>query len=646
MTSRAKMVPSLFAQALTCLLDESKFFENREQWAEFLGITPAAVSQWVNDKTVPRANLLRMVVRVLRSRGGGAAQSALAKFDEMARLPSQAVSPLGERMQPTIQAYLQNSTFVERAREEPVWPTPPAPPPAAVDEGTGKSWLGIDLMSHSSGDRRSRPVNWETLLQTRRGIIVGGTGSGKSALMQKVFSELNGERTIATLFGGKDIFGPDGNLGGSLHVAAASSEVVIVDGLDEIPAELRKRVLSAISARAADMPDARLLFASRPIPELSLLEGFERFSPAPLTSMQIITSLTEALDHAGRPHHELKRFICHLSESRALLRAFGNPLFLKTAWSLFERNAVTPFSEKEIIGEFVRSLLERDVQKDIIRVREPWASSQNLQNILGSLSFHLAKHDRYDFSIDEVQQWIDARREQVSAAKVLQLLEIQGFARRTSDGYAMQYAFLRDYFAAQHAVEGSEPTMTYLDALPRKLDSHEVIRLACTMTTDATPLLRSVLGTMKNVASSNDDEHVLLAKIFAQPVTAAPDLIDEGSDHLVSWLDAGLEGWSLDLEKKKLTEGLGDAYWELNATGPLSRRSHEPTVSVLTNVYKARSGPADGPLRVRMKHSKSPILREFSNSLDIEGRFKAEFSGAVKSGRLYAAVREPQLQLA
>ncbi len=109
LVSDRKLSP--FATTLTRLLDETEFY-TRAEWARFLGVTPSALSQWVNDRTVPRADLLRMIVDLLRARGGEKAASIVTEFEDLVEKPATDVSPLGSRMSPTIRQYLTKNSFV------------------------------------------------------------------------------------------------------------------------------------------------------------------------------------------------------------------------------------------------------------------------------------------------------------------------------------------------------------------------------------------------------------------------------------------------------------------------------------------------------------------------------------------------------
>src|SRR5207244_2263066 len=56
---------SRFAEMLLRLIDETNLF-TRAEWAEILDVSEAAISQWVNDKTLPRPELLRMIVDTVK----------------------------------------------------------------------------------------------------------------------------------------------------------------------------------------------------------------------------------------------------------------------------------------------------------------------------------------------------------------------------------------------------------------------------------------------------------------------------------------------------------------------------------------------------------------------------------------------------
>jgi transcriptional regulator with XRE-family HTH domain len=97
-----------FPTILRQMLDEATGF-SREEWAKILQVTPPAISQWLSDKTVPKALTLRSIVDVVKRYS---ADGILQKFDSVANQPAEAVSSHPNRMSPTIAHYM-----VEPVRE-------------------------------------------------------------------------------------------------------------------------------------------------------------------------------------------------------------------------------------------------------------------------------------------------------------------------------------------------------------------------------------------------------------------------------------------------------------------------------------------------------------------------------------------------
>lgn len=98
--------PSLFASTLRRLLDETGVF-TRSEWAEFLHVTESAISQWVCDNTLPRAEHLRKIMWVLRTADDVPAR-IIAAFDQMAAMPADEVSPHRKNLGSTVGDYMIN----------------------------------------------------------------------------------------------------------------------------------------------------------------------------------------------------------------------------------------------------------------------------------------------------------------------------------------------------------------------------------------------------------------------------------------------------------------------------------------------------------------------------------------------------------
>src|ERR1700691_2664080 len=89
---------SAFAQALLDLFDGTGLFA-RKEWAELMGVSTSAISQWLSDSTIPRPDHLYMIFDTLK--GSDVPEEPVENFRRMAEKPATSVSPHGKRMLPT-----------------------------------------------------------------------------------------------------------------------------------------------------------------------------------------------------------------------------------------------------------------------------------------------------------------------------------------------------------------------------------------------------------------------------------------------------------------------------------------------------------------------------------------------------------------
>ena len=87
---------SSFAEMLRRMLDDTERFD-RAEWAGVLEVSTPAISQWVNDRTLPRPESLRLIVSVLRPVAGEPGP-VLSDFLKLADQPAEEVTPLANRL--------------------------------------------------------------------------------------------------------------------------------------------------------------------------------------------------------------------------------------------------------------------------------------------------------------------------------------------------------------------------------------------------------------------------------------------------------------------------------------------------------------------------------------------------------------------
>jgi len=121
MAPNSRTKRSEFARALAALLDDTNVM-TRDRWAEQLEVTTQAISQWVNDATVPRPEKLRLILGYFREASD---QRAMLRdsFVKMATKPASEVSPNAERFGASVSEYMLAPLYRGfRRRYEPLTP--------------------------------------------------------------------------------------------------------------------------------------------------------------------------------------------------------------------------------------------------------------------------------------------------------------------------------------------------------------------------------------------------------------------------------------------------------------------------------------------------------------------------------------------
>ncbi|HEV7277073.1 MAG TPA: hypothetical protein VGN80_12370 [Devosiaceae bacterium] len=629
------------------LLDGTGFY-TRAQWGQFLGVSEPALSQWVNDRTVPRADLLRMVIDVLRTRGGAAAMEALASLEEIMDEPSEKISPIGSRFAPDLRSYLRVRSFsdIGRAIKDEVdalegsfarrikadrtsadWDAPVV----GIDR-LGPAWRAPRLVRENGPHGRERRVSADEFASGRHLVLMGSAGSGKSALLSHLMAHHQLWRQADSITARKSSADSLADWFTNRH-ARADSTPLVVDGLDEMAAGERGRAVKLIGAFALRSPETSIIVASRPVDELDRLSGFEKFSIAPLTDVEVVAEVTHS-PWALRNPGEADRFLCHLVERQALKPALRHPFFLNVAWSLFEHNAITPFADGIVIESYVRRLMERDHARGFSRAREPWANPQNIASLLGEISIHLLSSEKVTFDDSDVSKWLEKSSRDAPIRRLLDLLLVLGLLIAEGRRYSFAHRVFVEYFAARFINENATNAVNYLRYPAKHMSMGGAIRLAGGLASDATPLLKTAM-------SDGRSDYAFLAQMIAQPIAAEPTVLLDSCKKLVSWLDERTSDWRVteDLDPTEDTS----SRWFVRAR--VNRGDEEDAVArTLRAIHQARSGPAYRPLKDLLSEVRSPFLPIFAEAMDVEGRLNVEFgNGATRKGSARVAVESLQL---
>ena len=104
METEATKTKSPLARALTDVIDKAGLY-SREDWGFILDVSEAAISQWLSDTTLPRPEMLRMILGTLKE-SARVAPDIVDKFNALLHKSATGISPHGSRMGGSLARYL------------------------------------------------------------------------------------------------------------------------------------------------------------------------------------------------------------------------------------------------------------------------------------------------------------------------------------------------------------------------------------------------------------------------------------------------------------------------------------------------------------------------------------------------------------
>ncbi|GAA4987416.1 NACHT domain-containing protein [Streptomyces hyderabadensis] len=314
-----------------------------------------------------------------------------------------------------------------------------------------------------------------------RVLLRGDAGSGKTTLVQwlAVTAARDGDRVpyvlpLRTLTRAGTLPSPAAFLtavgcpltppeGWAERVLGAGRGLVLVDGLDEIPAAERHRTRDWLLALIRAFPGNRWLLTSRPTavrPDWLAAEGFWELSLTPMREPDVATFVRRWHAAAEAPEFET-RLLDSLRTKRDLARLATNPLMCGLICALHrERRGYLPTGRKELYDAALTMLLAR---RDRERGMEAVELGEEAQlELLQRLAYALVLSGRTEMAM-ETAEGIVARAlpsvasaaGQGDAATVLRALVLRsGLLRQPGDGTLdFVHRTFQDYLGARYAVE-------------------------------------------------------------------------------------------------------------------------------------------------------------------------------------------------
>ncbi|NEB00746.1 NACHT domain-containing protein [Streptomyces sp. SID13726] len=344
----------------------------------------------------------------------------------------------------------------------------------------------------------------EALLTHDRALLRGDAGSGKTTLVQWLAVTAAREGThvpyvlpLRTLIRTGPLPAPAAFLtavscpltppeGWVERVLTAGRGLILVDGLDEIPAADRHRTRDWLLALIRAHPGNRWLLTSRPTAvraDWLAPEGFRELTLAPMRRADVATFVHRWHTAARAPEYETP-LLDSLRTKRDLARLATNPLMCGLICALHrERRGYLPTGRKELYDAALTMLLaRRDRERGMGSVDEVDLGEEAQLELLQRLAYALVLSGRTEMDTETAEGIVERALPSValleSPTAVLRALLLRsGLLRQPADGVVdFVHRTFQDYLGARYAVEEG-----HLDVLAGHADDtqwEDVIRMA------------------------------------------------------------------------------------------------------------------------------------------------------------------------
>ncbi|GGQ43988.1 NACHT domain-containing protein [Streptomyces mutabilis] len=307
------------------------------------------------------------------------------------------------------------------------------------------------------------------------------------------------------------------------RVLSAGRGLVLVDGLDEIPAADRNRTRDWLLALIRAFPGNRWLLTSRPTAVRSdwlAAEGFRELALAPMRQDDVTAFVRRWHAAADAPEYEAK-LLDALRTKRDLARLATNPLMCGLICALHrERRGYLPTGRKELYDAALTMLLAR---RDRERGMEAVDLGEEAQlELLQRLAYALVLSGRTEMDVETAEGIVERALPSVASAAgqgdpatVLRALVLRsGLLRRPGEGSLdFVHRTFQDYLGARYAVE--EGHLDVIAAHAGDTQWEDVIRM---VVAHARPGERAVL--LRRLLAEGTPRLTLLALACLEHATA------------------------------------------------------------------------------------------------------------------------------
>jgi hypothetical protein len=511
------------------------------------------------------------------------------------------------------------------------------------------------------GGEVGAPLRWEEASKdTFRIVVVGRFGVGKSCLLGHLFHSISEKASAASrAWSGRvpsytplhvlpavetaeDLWDALGDAG-----VPRDRRLLLLDGFDEVTLERREGLLRALTELADTTPQTGIVVASRPTKDLGKLRAMTWCSLQPPSEARLLAWACGRAADAVADAEPWDEVVTHVSscfrERPDVFRALGSPLMLSHVVRLFKRWSITTCRDADLLDACLTFLVEEwDEGKAVVRSKTPWTSTsaRGLYQWLGGLCYHTLANQMSEFTREQVVSWFQRPQEKAPLGDddLRLIAECTGVIEPSGgDRWRIVQNTIQEYLAARFVVESSSDATEYLRPPGNAPWVSGVLRFACSITHDATPLLDFVLSC---AAGSSVEKMCTLAGMVSQQLRASDAVLEKSCDQLGDLLEESFDGWQV-VTSDEISEVFPEPKWRLVAQGKGKKkagaeRHGKRVLQTVKAVHRARLSPAKAALSKRLARSRNEVVRGFGESLDYEGYMEGR-SFAREESEVFAA---------
>lgn len=323
------------------------------------------------------------------------------------------------------------------------------------------------VLQSKIGTGRSGLVDWRSIADRSRVLVVGAPGAGKTSLLRRIavglatatdetrvpiylelrhWQEVGGIGRLAR--NELSVLGANGSEAAIEAADALCNFVYLLDGLDEIPVELQQEAWSDIRAFVEQRPTCRYVISTRPStrPLLTTLD-FEEITLGEMTPVQVKELCWRRLPDAIKPWSS---FWNRLASEPDVIGLAKNPLILTLLVARFLRDALSPHFVGEVVMLALEALTDEwDSVRGVKRTTGSSLSPKVALTILKELASEMSSQGVVFLSDEYCLRLLENRATPVAPLTVLTRIESQsGLIRRRQHGWEFSHKAVHEYLAA------------------------------------------------------------------------------------------------------------------------------------------------------------------------------------------------------